>query len=144
MPSSPTFAASRKTRRAGARISTGTAIGARRLTGRGIITRLRYHAPRFELGRSRMPAQRRWLGFSVSVSILVAAAGATRPAAAADGDAPSVCAPPCPDGQTCIGHTCVNESGARPRPPRPAKPPPPAPPPPAYVPYPAKAPPPSP
>ena len=65
------------------------------------------------------------------LAVTLAALGAT-PAAATEPDlsGPSVCAPPCPDGEICVGTTCVapNARPAAPARPRPAPPlPPPAP-----------------
>ena len=69
--------------------------------------------------------------------MVVAAGGARAAATEPDLSGPSVCAPPCRDGQTCVGQTCVDaatRSPARPKPARPAPPPAPAPQP-GYVPY---------
>jgi len=60
--------------------------------------------------------RRRWL--QVLATLVMIALASARETAAAEPDAtePAVCAPPCPAGQTCIGHACVTEDG-RPAPP---------------------------
>jgi hypothetical protein len=73
----------------------------------------------------------RW-GLDLLVAAVVACAGAPRAASAAEADPaePSVCAPPCADGESCVGGRCIAPDGRASSPaaaePPPAQPKPPA------------------
>ena len=68
-----------------------------------------------------MPEQRRWLGLLLLVSAIAVGASVARTARADEDEddpepdpdlsVPSVCAPPCPDGQICVGTRCVVQIG---------------------------------
>jgi hypothetical protein len=70
----------------------------------------------------------RYQALSFTVSAIAVVAGAARAEAAEpDPSAPSVCAPPCPDGEICVGTSCVAPDArpTAPARPRAATPPPP-------------------